>query len=177
MHGSRHSAWDSESSWSVKLTEDIQFILRKERKGKEELYIISVFCINKDYYFKIVWIISGGSASSSIGWMWLWVGVLAIHSKKRSGNSFPWDEIFWTWKWAKRLGSDFWPFGWMMPKLPSAHCNSIMYAALPVFWDQKLLNTVIGPEKPLGMGCSVEQNSGDISTQLVTLRTYLHMAY
>lgn len=56
--------------------------------------------------------------------MWLWVGVLAIHSKKRSGNSFPWDELFWTWKWAKRLGSDFWPFGWMMPKLPSAHCNS-----------------------------------------------------
>lgn len=115
------------------------FSLSWEKKGKEKLYVISVFCINKDDYFKIVWIISGGSTSSSIGWMWLWVGVLSIHSKKRSGNSFPWDELFWTWKWAKRLGSDFWPFGWMMPKLPSAHCNSITYAALPVFWDHKLV--------------------------------------
>lgn len=135
-HSSRDSAWDSESSWSVKLTADTQFILRKERKGKTVCH--SVFCVNKDYYFKTVQISSGSFASSSIGWIWLWVGALAIHSKKKKKSQ----EIH-------SHGMNFSEPGNEQRVLevtsghldewcqrPSAHCNSYnVCSTAPVFWD------------------------------------------
>lgn len=141
------------------------FSLSWAEKGKEKQYVVSVFCVNNDYYFKIVEIISGVSTSPLIGWMWLWVGVLAIHSKKGSGKSFPWDEFFWTWKWADLEVTfdhlDEWCQGCF------EHIATLTM----------LLNSVFGPEKSLGMWGLVEENQGDILTQNVTFRTHLQRAH
>lgn len=137
-HSSRDSAWDSESSWSVKLTADTQFILRKERKGKTVCH--SVFCVNKDYYFKTVQISSGSFASSSIGWIWLWVGALAIHSKKKKKKVRKFIPMGWTflnlemskesWKWLLAT--------WMNDAKGLQHIVIlIMYAALPLCFETR----------------------------------------